>query len=644
LETDVTAGTSEPSGTLAVALAHAQRLLGTSPGLALQQAEEILRVIPGQRDAILLMARAWEATGDTAAARETLAQLTAQRPGDSQAWRDFADLLHRSGDWAGADVAYLGLVQASINDPVLIGAALALREARLDVAETALRSRLKAHPTDIVAIRMLAEIAAQLGRFEDAANLLIRCLELCPGFHEARRNYAQVLQRQERPVEALAEADRLMTVGPNDPANLILRSSILVKLGDFDAGMAGYEAALDLQPRQPKIWMSYGHTLKTVGRRDEGVAAYRRALDQAPELGEVWWSLANLKTFQFQDADIEAMRQQLARSDLGDEDRLHLHFALAKALEDRTHYADAFAHYGLGNAIRHAQLSHQPDETADQVIRAKALYDPGFFASRKGWGCQARDPIFIVGLPRSGSTLVEQILSSHSQVEGTMELPDLASIARRLSGRKEGGDEGQYPEVIASLSASDLTALGEEYLTRTRVQRRTGRPLFIDKLPNNWMHVGLIQLILPNATIIDARRHPMGCCLSGYKQHFARGQRFTYDLADIGRYYRDYVSLMAHFDAVLPGRVHRVIYERMISDTEGEVRRLLEHCGLPFEDACLEFWRNDRAVRTASSEQVRQPIFADGVDHWRHFEPWLDPLKAALGPVLGAYPEAPTEG
>jgi hypothetical protein len=361
----------------------------------------------------------------------------------------------------------------------------------------------------------------------------------------------------------------------------------------------------------------------------------------APQLGEVWWSLANLKTWRFEAADVAAMRAQLARTDLAEDDRFHLEFALGKALEDDGDFAASFGAYARGNAIRKAQLRHSADDTSQQATASRALLDAEFFAARAGWGCPASDPIFIVGLPRSGSTLVEQILASHSAVEGTMELPDILTLVRRMDRPPTPGGEGRYPAALAALTADEARALGEEYLERTRVQRRTERPRFIDKLPNNWLHVGLIRLILPNATIIDARRHPLGCCLSGFKQHFARGQAFSYDLAHIGRYYRDYVALMAHVDAALPGKVHRVIYERMVADTEGEVRRLLAHLGLPFEDACLRFWTNERAVRTASSEQVRQPIFDDALDHWRNFEPWLDPLKAALGDVLDAYPEAP---
>jgi hypothetical protein len=338
------------------------------------------------------------------------------------------------------------------------------------------------------------------------------------------------------------------------------------------------------------------------------------------------------------------MERQLARPELVDEHRLHLEFAVGKAREDAAEYETSFRHYVAGNAIRRTQLRYDAEITSARVRHIRHHYSHDFFTQREGGGDSARDPIFIVGLPRSGSTLLEQILSSHSQVEGTMELPEIISITRGLRARatqEEGAGKMPYHEALAALDTGQLRALGAQYLANTRIQRKTGAPLFIDKMPNNFMHVGLIQLILPNAKIIDARRHPLACCFSGFKQHFARGQAFSYSLEEIGRYYRDYVELMAHFDAVLPGRIHRVIYEQMIADTEGEVRRLLDYCGLAFEEQCLRFFENDRPVRTASSEQVRKPIYKEGVDHWRHFEHWLGPLKDALGPVLDSYPASP---
>jgi hypothetical protein len=335
------------------------------------------------------------------------------------------------------------------------------------------------------------------------------------------------------------------------------------------------------------------------------------------------------------------METELADPRLDDDDRFHLQFALGKAYEDAHDYARAFARYESGNALRRVDLDYDADETSGQVARGKALLSASFFAGHAGQGSPRPDPIFIVGLPRSGSTLIEQILASHSQVEGTQELADIEVLADRLAGHPKRPSQGAYPDVLAALPSPELAALGEEYLQRVAMYRKTNAPLFIDKMPNNFAHIGLIQLILPNARIIDARRHPVGCCFSAFKQHFAIGQSFAYSLTDLARYYRDYVELMAHFDAVLPGRVHRVIYEELVADPEAQVRRLLAYCGLAFEDACLRFYENPRAVRTASSEQVRQPIFTGATDHWRHFQPWLGPLIEGLGDVLDGYPAAP---
>ncbi len=506
---------------------------------------------------------------------------------------------------------------------------MALNENDLPRAEPLLRAHLKDDPFDVQAIRMFAELAGRIGRYKDSESLLRRALDLSPAFTAARANLALVLYRQNRPAEAIGELERVVAEDPDNPGHANLQAAAFGRIGDFDEAIALYEKVLKEAPQQPRVWMSFGHMLKTVGRQADGVAAYRRAIDLMPQLGEAWWSLANLKTVRFDDDDLAAMADQLARGDIAKEDRFHLDFALGKALEDRGEAARAFAHYAAGNALRRTDLTYDADETTAFVDRLIALATPEFFAARAGQGCDAPDPVFILGMPRAGSTLAEQILSSHSMVEGTSELPDIPALARR---------DPAYPEGLPSLSAEALRRLGEEFLSRTRIQRKTGRPFFIDKLPNNWAHVVFIMMILPNARIIDARRHPLGCCFSNFKQHFARGQAFSYDLADMGRYYADYVRLMAHVDRVAPGRVHRVIYESMVDDTEAEVRRLLDHCGLPFEESCLAFHQTARAVRTASSEQVRRPIYRDSTEGWKAFEPWLGPLKVTLGPVLDGYP------
>jgi predicted Zn-dependent protease len=621
---------STPTGTLQVALAHAARLLHPNPAAALEQAREILKVVPDHPVAVMVVGLALGALGQGDAAVLELRHALKLNPAMPDAWRALADHLTVAGDTAGADAAYAQQIRYSTKDPRLVQAAIALRDNDIPQAEMLLREHLKQHPTDVAAIRMFAEVAARIERYQDAQNLLERCLELAPGFHAARRNYATVLHRQYKDEQALEQVNRLLAIDPEDPTYRNLKAAILGALGRYDESIDLYASILARYPTQEKVWLNYGHALKTAGRQQDSIDAYRKCIALAPHSGAAYWSLANLKTFRFSDEDVAAMRAQAERPDLSDDERVQFHFALGKALEDTEAYDASFDHYRRGNSLRRSQVGYDADRTSARVSRCREILTAEFFEKRRGHGTDAPDPIFILGLPRAGSTLLEQILASHSTVEGTMELPDLISIARRLPGR--------FPESLRDLTAADCRALGEQYLTQTRVQRKTAAPFFIDKMPNNFAYVGFIQLILPSAKIIDARRHPLGCCLSVYKQHFARGQGFAYDLDDLGRYYRDYVALMAHFDRVLPGRVHRVIYETMVQETEAEVRRLLEYCGLPFEESCLRFYENARAVRTASSEQVRQPIFRDAMEHWRHFEPWLAPLKSALGPTLDAYP------
>ena len=514
--------------------------------------------------------------------------------------------------------------------PRLIEAAVALNENRLDVAERILKPHLKEDPFDPKAIRMLAELAARIGRLRDSENLLRRAIELAPGWTPPKANLAMLLGRMGRPGEAMELLDDIFIEEPEELGHWNLKAATLGRLGNFEEGIKIYEDVLARAPDRPRVWVSYGHMLKTVGRLEEGIRAYRKAIEMKPAFGEAWWSLANLKTFRFAESDLEAMEKALKIPALSDEDRVHLDFALGKAFHDAGRVDEAFGHYSRANALR---LKTHPysDRFTAKVDRCIEKLTAEAFADRKG-GCEAPDPIFIVSLPRSGSTLLEQILSSHSLVEGTTELQDIPALAQKI---------GAYPRDVLALDADARREIGEEYLKRASVQRRTEKPYFIDKLPNNWLYVPFIQLILPNAKIIDARRHPLSCCFSNFRQHFAHGQDYTYDLEALGRYYADYVRLMAHIDAVLPGRVHRVIYERMVDDTEGEVRALLDYCGLEFEPQVLEFYKTARAIRTPSSEQVRRPIYREATEEWRPYEKHLGSLKAALGAVLDAYPDAP---
>jgi tetratricopeptide (TPR) repeat protein len=666
---------AEPTGTLAVALQHAARLLDRDPLLAAEQAVEILKVVPGHPGAALLLGSARRAAGNPAAALAVLQPLIAAhptwavahfelgltlsdlewhddamsalrravelRPDLPEAWREIGDRLALRGDTEGAHAAYAQHIKASTKDPRLMSAAAALSENQIPKAELLLREHLKKYPTDVAAIRMLAEVAGRLGRYIDAENLLARCLELAPSFNTARFNYALALHRQAKYGPALKQIEMLMAAEPHNSGYRNTKAVILAAIGEYPQSIELYADILAKHPDQYKIWTSYGHALTTAGRTAEGIAAYRRAIALAPTFGEAYYSLANLKTFRFEDTELATMREHLVDSAITPEDRAHFHFAIGKALEDSKSFADSFSHYAQGNKLRIARVGWDPEELTTLVQRSKTLFTQEFFAARADFGTPATDPIFIVGMPRAGSTLVEQILSSHSNIEGTMELPNIMSLAATLGKNRTPGEKSVYPEVLAGLSAEECRTLGEQYLEQTRIQRKTAKPFFIDKMPNNFLHIGAIRLLLPRARIIDARRHPMACCFSNFKQHFAQGQRYTYNLEHLGRYYRDYVELMAHFDEVAPGTIHRVIYEKMVSDTEGEVRRLLEFCGLPFEPATLRFYENDRAVRTASSEQVRQPIYREGIDQWRNFEPWLTPLRHSLGAVLDAYPDVP---
>jgi tetratricopeptide (TPR) repeat protein len=449
------------------------------------------------------------------------------------------------------------------------------------------------------------------------------------------------LHRQNDPTRALAEVERLLSANPRSPSYRNLCAVTLSRIGEYERSGRIYRELLDEYPGNAKVWLSYGHLLKTEGDQEQSVHAYRQSIVQDPAFGEAYWSLANLKTFRFDAGDLAAMQSKVAEPGLEAENRLQFHFALGKAFEDSEDYARSFEHYAKGNALHRAAHPYDADLNSKRVGRLKHTFTREFFRLRAGWGCGAPDPIFIVGMPRAGSTLLEQILSSHSAVEGTTELPELITMAKDLRAEADATDIAVYAEVLAARSAAELRELGERYIERTRIYRKTDRPFFIDKMPNNFLHIGMIRAVLPNAKIIDARRHPLGCCFSNFKQHYARGQNFSYTLADMGRFYRDYVDLMAHFDEVQPGCVHRVIYERTVEDTEAEVRKLLEYCGLPFEPGCLRFFENDRPVRTASAEQVRLPIYRDGVEQWRHYEPWLGPLKDALGPLLETYPAVP---
>ncbi|MEO6388524.1 MAG: sulfotransferase [Croceibacterium sp.] len=571
-----------------------------------------------------------------AAAAQRLRAVLADNPRDAAAWRLLGRALRLLGDPGAAD-AELGAIRASVFDPPVIAIAQALLDADLPRAEALLRRRLHEQPLDVASIRLMAELAARIGRYQDAEALLRRALELAPGFVAARANLATVLYKLNQFAEAAAELDRVLESGEANPSSRNLLAVAAGRIGDYDKALQLYEDLLAAFPDHAKLWMSYGHNLKTVGRLDESITAYRRALSGKPDLGEAWWSLANLKTVKFGADDVTAMEAALAGEPAPEhDDRLHLHFALGKAYGDAGQADASFRHFAAGNQLRKDEHGFDPGAITEQVDSVIATLTPAFLSQRADWGDPAPDPIFIIGLPRAGSTLIEQILSCHSQIEGTMELPDMPFMAGRET-QALGLQGRDWPAAVAQMDAGKLAALGAEFLERTQVQRKTGKPFYIDKLPNNWSYAGFIHLILPNAKVIDARRHPLDCCFSNFRQNFAKGQAFTYDLAHIGRYYADYVRAMAHYDRVMPGVVHRVIHERLLDDPEAEVRALLAFLGLPFEEGCLDFHRSERAVRTASSEQVRRPINRDGVGQWHGYEPWLGPLFGVLEDLPQTY-------
>ena len=550
----------------------------------------------------------------------------------------------RSAATAAAHVATLRALPADV-----VTATALHSDGDLDRAEDIIRAFLLNHGDHPEAMRLLARIAMAHEAYDDAELLLAGVLTLVPEHHAARYDYAETLSLRHRHVEAEAALAPLLARDPGNTDYRRLASTIAVGLGQHERAIALYREMLaDLPVKSADeapgiavaradlhLWL--GHALKTLGELPGAIAAYRTSADTRPDFGDAWWSLANLKTYRFDDQEIAAMRTAEAASGTAPVDKVHLSFALGKAHEDRGDHEAAWTHYAAGNAQQRAQSLYRPEIIETNTREQIRICTPAFFEAREGWGDPAPDPIFILGLPRSGSTLIEQILASHPQVEGTQELPDIQRIVQELQGREPDYDNPLYPAALADLSADDCRALGARYLDATRIHRKAGRRLFIDKMPNNFRHIGLIHLILPNATIIDARRNPLDCCVSNLKQLFAQGQEFTYDAENIGRYYRTYLELMRHWNKALPGKALTVCNEDVIADLEGQVRRILGHCRLDFDPACLAFHENRRAVRTPSSEQVRQPINSDGVDQWRKFEPWLGPLKAALGDAIESW-------
>jgi tetratricopeptide (TPR) repeat protein len=509
-------------------------------------------------------------------------------------------------------------------------------DGELAEAEQIVRDFLLREGHHVEAMRLLARIGLEHDVLDDPQLLLEAVLDLEPDYHAARFEYAQTLCRRHLYLEAQAQVEKLLAVDRSNRDYRTLHAMTCVGLGQHERAMELYRALLPGALNPAELHLSIAHSLKTLGRQAPAIAEYHTAAAAREGFGDAWWSLANLKTYRFSDAELEEMRAAEAAPSTTAVDRFHLCFALGKALEDREQYAPSFEYYARGNALKRAAGRYRPEVIEVNTRLQIEVCTPELFARHQGSGAPAADPIFIVGLPRSGSTLIEQILASHTKVEGTHELADILRMVVELQGRDWQLDNPRYPGVLAHMSAADFRRLGEKYLHDTR-SYRSGKAYFIDKMPNNFRHIGLIHLMLPNAKIIDARREPMACCFGNLKQLFAHGQEFAYDVEDVARYYRTYLDLMRHWDAALPGRVLRVHYEDLVADLEGNVRRLLDYCGLTFEPSCVEFYKTERSVRTASSEQVRQPIYREALEQWRHYEPWLGPLREALGDALTRY-------
>jgi len=634
---------------------------------ALDTLAPVLAADPDHSDALYMKAASERYLKRYEAALETLGRLLSASPEFGRAWQEQGHVHRDLGDAARALGAYRAATQinpalpaawknqAAILDqrgrPGEAAAARARAEAlqalpralqaanhhlyenRLLKAEEICRAYLQVNTRDVEAMRILAEIGARLGVLEDAEFLLESAVAFAPTHVDARIDYVRILRRRQKYAKALEEAKQLYARDPNNPVFASQLAIERMQTGDYEKAVALFDQVLQRAPRDPATLTSRGHALKTWGKSDEAIASYRQAVEAAPNHGDAWYALANLKTYEFSDAELERMRAQEDAPGQPIQNRINLCFALAKACEDRKADEEAFTYYERGNALKKRQTRYTSEQMEAEFEAQKEVCTPALFSKQAGKGHDDPAPIFIVGLPRAGSTLIEQILASHSQVDGTLELPNILSLSHALRGRDKSSAGSRYPGVLHALDAEKLTELGRKYIEDTAIHRQ-GAPFFTDKMPNNFRHIGLIKLILPNAKIIDARRHPLDCCVSGFKQLFAEGQEFTYGLDEIGRYYRGYVDLMDHWDHVLPGDVLRVIHEDVVADLEGQVRRMLDYLELPFEAACVEFHKTERDVRTASSEQVRQPINTRGLGQWRKFEAHLEPLKAALGPAL----------
>ncbi len=613
-------------------LAVCQRFQSQTPS-ALETLDRLLEAKPGFGRAFQEQGYCFRALGRHPDALRAFKRAVECNPALIASWKILTEIQTQTGQLYDAGIAQMQLEWLNSLPPELVSVWSFLHEGLIYKSEQLCRAYLQVHGHNVEAMRVLAELGARFFAYDDAEFLLESCIELKPEYLMARYDYVRVLSKRQNFERALQEAETLCDLAPENSHFKLLVAHQKVATGRFDEALAIYDDVIKVLSKDHDLSLARGHALKYIGRQEDAIQSYRRAYGLKPDLGDAFWSLANLKTYRFTDPEIAQMKTGEASRYVTTPDRYHLCFALGKAFEDRGDYAQSFGYYDRGNRLKREELNYSASRMSVDLAAQIEHCTPDLFEAKRGSGHTAPDPIFIVGLPRAGSTLLEQILASHSQVDGTLELPNIPALAHRLDGRRRVDEEAIYPGNLSELSLEDLAEFGQAYSAETAIHRK-GAPLFIDKMPNNFRHIGLIHMMLPNAKIIDARRGAMGCCFSGFKQLFAEGQEFTYGLEEIGRYYKGYVALMDHWDRVLPGKVLRVNYEDVVADLEPQVRRLLDFCGLPFEEGCINFHKNDRAVRTASSEQVRQPIFTSGLDQWENFSPYLDPLRQVLGPEL----------
>jgi len=604
---------------------------------ALRTLEELIAVNPHYGRAYQEAGHNHRLLGDLDSAREDYERAVGLNRALTASWRELLVIYRNRGDREAYATAKSEYDRLSALPAELVTVTSLIHENKLYRAEKLCRDFLQKKPHHIEAMRLLAILGMRLFVYDDAEFLLESCVELQPDYWLARLDYVKVLHKRQKFEKALEQAIVLRDRFPGNHVFELTFANQSVAIGHFDEALQVYDKVIATHPDFEQTFVSRGHAFKTIGRLNEGIESYRAAYRVRANYGDAYWSLANLKTYRFTDDEIAQMRAQIERPETPADDRYHLCFALAKALEDREQYEESFAFYEQGNALRRSGLRYDPDRLPLAMQRQVETCTAALFADKAGVGADYRDPVFVVGMPRAGSTLLEQILASHSQIDGTMELPNIIATAHRLNGRRLVSEEANYPKILAELGAEHYRKLADAYMTDTAIHRH-GAPRFVDKMPNNFMHIGLIHLMFPHVRIIDARRHPVACCFSGFKQLFADGQEFTYSIDDIVRYYKSYVALMAHWDEVLPGKVLRVHYEHVVADPEQQVRRILEFLDVPFEEACLEFHRTERSVRTPSSEQVRQPIYRSGLEYWRNFEPYLAAMKTGLAGEIAGYP------